>query len=237
MKQRKTRKFRIIRNPEEYFMQHRPYKGAPLYDLTMNGTYPKDVYGPNGRQYYGDYKRRDTRTWDMIRKYKGQPRGFVRMYRAIPNMSNAIRRRIKELEQLKITDPQYTWIDNDIASLQEDLKKAKKVMRNLQFNDGDWVSLDLAYAVEHGQRFDEGYVIITGSVQPQDLWTTGDSMDEWGFFRISKWIGNKWRENHNTVATFERDGKPRRIGRKMTKKEIKQSLGYTNNPQPKKRKR
>ena len=26
--------------------------GAPLYDLTLEGIYPDDVYGPNGARYY-----------------------------------------------------------------------------------------------------------------------------------------------------------------------------------------
>lgn len=72
---------------ESYHGEHAspdPESGAPMHDLTANGIYPKDVYGPRGFDYsnHGDSKDR-TSHYDAIEK-KDKPYVRVRIFRAVP---------------------------------------------------------------------------------------------------------------------------------------------------------
>ncbi len=68
----------------DYRMQHKaPGKaGAPLYDLTVNDVYPKDVY--QTLHQYKDHNPGDDYSLAAIRKYKGKPDASVMIYRAVP---------------------------------------------------------------------------------------------------------------------------------------------------------
>ena len=49
-------------------------------------------------------------------------------------------------------------------------------------NYGDWVAITKDYAIEHGNsRFDGKYKIIEQKVKGSDLYTDGNSIDEWGY--------------------------------------------------------
>lgn len=51
-----------------------------------------------------------------------------------------------------------------------------------QINPGDWVSIDRKYAEMHGEsRFDGDYKIISKMVKADDIFTNGDSIQEWGY--------------------------------------------------------
>lgn len=72
----------------EYRGQHQaPTKdnGSPLHDLT--NTYPDDIYGPNGAQYYGHFGGNHPMDRESVRKiqmFRGKPRQAVQIYRAVP---------------------------------------------------------------------------------------------------------------------------------------------------------
>jgi hypothetical protein len=55
--------------------------GAPLYDLTLGGIYPDDVYGSNGARYYAAD---DIEAFYKCMEYKGRPNKTVTIYRSIP---------------------------------------------------------------------------------------------------------------------------------------------------------
>lgn len=59
-------------------------ENAPLYDMTMNGIYPADIYGPDGIRYYGDGMRYDNESMYVIRSVHNRPTAKVKMYRAVP---------------------------------------------------------------------------------------------------------------------------------------------------------
>ena len=70
---------------EDYRIPHRAPKhdsGSPLHDLS--GTYPDDIYGPNGRQYYGTREPADAQSMRIIRLSKGKPNQGIQIFRAVP---------------------------------------------------------------------------------------------------------------------------------------------------------
>jgi len=70
---------------EDYRIPHRAPmhdSGSPLYDVT--GTYPDDIYGPNGVQYYGTREPWDARSIHVIKICKGKPNQTVQIFRAVP---------------------------------------------------------------------------------------------------------------------------------------------------------
>ncbi len=74
-----------ITEDEDYRIDHRAPmhdSGSPLYDLT--DTYPDDIYGPNGVQYYGTREPWDARSIHVIKLCKGKPNQTVQIFRAVP---------------------------------------------------------------------------------------------------------------------------------------------------------
>jgi len=73
---------------EEYKGQHEapgPEDGAPMHDLTHNGIYPKDVYGPNGFHYYSNHGSKiDSASHHKATALKDKPYVRVKIYRAVP---------------------------------------------------------------------------------------------------------------------------------------------------------
>jgi hypothetical protein len=72
-------------NNEDYRIAHRApmhNSGSPLYDLS--GTYPDDIYGPNGIQYYGTREPADAQSMRIIRLSKGKPNQGIQIFRAVP---------------------------------------------------------------------------------------------------------------------------------------------------------
>jgi 8-oxo-dGTP pyrophosphatase MutT (NUDIX family) len=58
---------------------------APLWNVTANGVYPADFYGPRGLDYYGTgYPELDVEAYAIIRKAHGRRDQQVRVYRAVP---------------------------------------------------------------------------------------------------------------------------------------------------------
>ena len=76
----------------EYRMQHRPAGpeyGAPLYNLTADGFYPEDVYGPDAVRMYGQgggrqYSGMDQEIYDLITAARNNPNQMVKIYRSVP---------------------------------------------------------------------------------------------------------------------------------------------------------
>lgn len=47
---------------------------------------------------------------------------------------------------------------------------------------GDWVTISREYAEQHGRSNADGnYDVLSATVSAQDLWTSGDSVNEWGY--------------------------------------------------------
>jgi len=126
---------------ETYHGEHRaPNRedGAPLYDLTLNGIYPDDVYSPRGREH--DAHSHDSDGFYSAMQSRGRPNKFVTIYRAMP-----------------------------------------RDVRPLKINPGDWVTLSQDYAKQHGISNLSGYRVVKMTVAARDLFTDGNSLDEWGY--------------------------------------------------------
>lgn len=115
-------------------------QGSPLYNVTLNGIYPEDFYGPNGQQYYGDMD--DPSIYSIVYGYKNKPNARLIIYRSIP--------------------------DN--------------LEGRIKINVGDWVALTRRYVVAHGRaEFKGKFKVLTRTVAARDIFTNGDSLQEWGY--------------------------------------------------------
>ena len=75
----------IFEDDEDYRIPHRAPmhdSGSPLYDVT--GTYPDDIYGPNGVQYYGTREPWDARSIRVIQLSRNKPNQTIQIFRAVP---------------------------------------------------------------------------------------------------------------------------------------------------------
>ena len=66
--------------------------GSPLWDVSAEGHYPKDVYGPNGRSWYGTGSDLDWDAYDVIRGAHGRRDKQLTIYRAVPKGLKGINR-------------------------------------------------------------------------------------------------------------------------------------------------
>lgn len=182
---------------EDYKGQHQApdNEGSPLYDVTLNGTYPKDIYSSNGARYYGDGSPFDNQSINIINHYHNKPNAFVTIYRAVPKMITN-EEKITGYEKHKsyilktgklptgITNWQnsseyYDWLCDEIDRLkliqEENVKKVR-------INSGDWVSISKQYAKEHGEHsLNSQFRIVSKTVPASSLWTDGNSIHEWGY--------------------------------------------------------
>jgi len=81
----------IILENEDYKMDHQapgPNDGSPLYDLTLNETYPKDFYETMNQYKTGEIYD-DNSLW-KIWQCRNRPRIRVNIYRAVPKGVNTI---------------------------------------------------------------------------------------------------------------------------------------------------
>lgn len=188
---------------EDYKGQHRaPDKdgGAPLYDLTK--IYPDDIYSSKAEQYYGDRSTEysDAETISLFQSVRGKPNKHVRIYRAVPNLNKETENKIKDISTVagyimkfgfppvgsKYSDLFRELKYNKDALLEKlfaemDMLKSKK-LKGLKINPGDWVTVSKRYAVSHGKtNLLNDYKIITKVVPAKHLFTTGDSLHEFGY--------------------------------------------------------
>lgn len=61
-----------------------PEFGAPAHDVTMDGMYPNDVYGPNGLRFYGTGSESNKESYRIMQSLRGKPDAEVTIYRAVP---------------------------------------------------------------------------------------------------------------------------------------------------------
>jgi len=120
-----------------------PYKTddgttAPAHELDK--TYPEDVYGPQGHNYYGMGDKMDKDTLTILRAARGKPDQPIKVYRAVPSEHSG-----------------------------EDIYP------------GDWVTPNLNYAEQHGERFNNGYQILEKTVPAKHIYTEGNSLHEFGY--------------------------------------------------------
>ena len=187
-----------------YRDQHRPdEEGAPLHDLTLNDTFPKDVYDTLHYYHGSDTDRQ------IIRANRGRTKGLVTIYRAVPidagshtDIKQRLNQSQKELDYYRAkgklptwwktingnsTTSQagtefYDWTKDTINKLSKHLEETPK-QEIRKINPGDWVAIDRNYAVEHGEsRFNGKYRILSKQVPARHVRNGGDDLSEWGYF-------------------------------------------------------
>jgi hypothetical protein len=179
---------------DDYRMEHRPASpegGAPLYDLTANGVYPADVYGPKGGLYYGDGADRgeDNAIVALAASYRGKPSKTVKIYRAVPRVPS----REDVLRELEKTRAQ--WLRRDkprgtsfpsYDALVDEIERVRSLPEvpspRITINEGDWVTIWKPYANQHARGFGRHGKVITKTVRADELWTDGNSIYEWGYW-------------------------------------------------------
>ena len=105
----------------------------------MDRTYPEDIYGPKGAQYYGARRPDDAKIHKLIQSVRGNPDAMVTVYRAVPK-----------------------GVATEITA-------------------GNWVTPSREYAAEHGDRFPGGFEILERKVRAGELFTEGNSLQEFGW--------------------------------------------------------
>lgn len=78
----------LINESGEYRIDHTApdhLSGAPLYDLTLNGIYPKDVYEYDAvRMYSTGEDRMDRQAYSIIQSLRGKQNAYLIIYRSVP---------------------------------------------------------------------------------------------------------------------------------------------------------
>jgi hypothetical protein len=189
--------YRIAQQEEDYRGGHQApdRDGAPLYDLTK--IYPDDIYSYKAAEYYGHYggaNPSDARTMSMIQGFRGKPNSPVTIYRAVPIFGEDLidhyeKQKAYILKTGKIPDnADDVSMDNSseyydyIWEKVEELKKNALDQDAIGINSGDWVTINRAYAKEHGESSLKGqYKIISKRVKASEVFTDGNSIHEWGY--------------------------------------------------------
>jgi hypothetical protein len=183
--------------------------GAPLYDLTK--IYPEDIYSSHALQHYGQGNPLDSFCISIIKSARNRPNYPITIYRAIPKITSKVNSKIKELSKLisyfnaykffpvnnpiinkigeKYPSEQYTGHKYDERSkliYQDILKEIEQLAphfeKPIKINKGDWVTINKEYAREHGEDNLRGnYKILSKNVKAKDIFTEGDSIQEWGY--------------------------------------------------------
>ena len=165
-----------------------------MHDLT--GTYPDDVYGPNGARYYGDGSACDNESMAIIQSVRGKPRARVKIYRAVPKVMSK-QEKIFDIEKRKKEVLRRGRIPSDVTGfadsseyfgyLSDELDKLnaapdEEPVAKMKIEPGNWVTINRSYARDHGEAALNGeYRIITKTVSAGELFTDGNSLHEQGY--------------------------------------------------------
>lgn len=182
---------------ENYRGNHTPPgkgSGSPLHDLS--DTYPDDIYGPNAVINYGTREPWDYASISIIQQARNRPNMPVKVYRAVPVVLTS-QDKIKDLEKQKKYILKYGRVPPYVTSnmdkpgkrpsnyynfISDELEKIQQIDEpKVKINNGDWVTINRQYAVEHGKGQLGRYRILSKTVKAKDLYTTGDSIHEWGY--------------------------------------------------------
>jgi hypothetical protein len=187
-----------------------PDGDAPLYDVTLNGVYPSDFYDShrNMMMYHYEMEGGSTVLGTLKTCYK-KPNCKVKIYRAIPDFDHEKKTKISQYNKLlsyhsnmrffpvgaaivgalrdelsaKYPNDSYDEVDLRIVDeLSRRVSLLEKEIKKQSINNGDWVTIDRKYAVEHGLGLRTNYTILTKTVPAKTLYTNGDSLYEWGYW-------------------------------------------------------
>ena len=182
---------------EDYRGEHsapEPSKStAPLHDLTQN--FDEDLYSRDAVRLYGNNDPNDRFTMYIIQSARNKPNMQITVYRAVPKIitnNEKIRDYQKQLAYImqhgKIPrgvdnwsnrSEYYEWLSNEIEKLSANPVDESRV----KINSGDWVTINPAYAKEHGvSHLNNKYRVVRKTVPAKSLWWDGGDINEWGYY-------------------------------------------------------
>ncbi len=193
---------RLDKTGDGYRGSHRPPTrqdaadggGSPLHDLS--GTYPDDIYGPDGARLYGAGSAYDSAAVAIVRAVRDKPMARVKVYRAVPKATDR-QEKILDIERRKRDVLRRGRIPHDVAGfansseyydhLCDELDRLTAMpdegpLAKMKIEPGNWVTISRAYAKEHGDSSLNGeYRIISKTVYAGELFTDGNSLHEQGY--------------------------------------------------------
>lgn len=194
--------FEIVLDEIKKILSEEDYRGehsapsadsaAPLYDAT--NAFGDDIYGPDAVRFFGTHSPYDGYSVSIIQSARNKPHKQVKIYRAVPKVITN-QEKIIDYENRKKTilktgrlprdvtnwsnsSEYYDWLDDELERLKSEPETTEEKVR---INNGDWVTINLQYAKEHGQRHLDNYRILTKTVTANQLFTDGNSIHEWGY--------------------------------------------------------
>ena len=185
---------------------------APMYNVSE--MFP-DMYTENATKYYGNNDNDSYSAIYFIQHVKNRPNASVKIYRAVPDINYDITKQMQQYANLLNYHLKYKFFpvgdrtiqsieskyDNDFENHRISYDELKSLVYNdvsdeynklrnarnkpLKINNGDWVTISLNYAKEHGMSNLNGrYKIITKTVRAKDLYTDGNDVLEWGYYGV-----------------------------------------------------
>lgn len=192
----------------------RPEEAASLYDLT-DGTlsYPDDFYEGDAMRYY-THNSTSRESMSIALSVYNKPNAKVVIYRAVPDNSKELRKELSKITSFVNTYRRYGIFPDDpfidqlydkfkselgnyhikiqdaiekhLDELSDEMYDSMKAKR-ISINSGDWVTLSKGYAVEHGINALNGkYKVVRKTVTAKELFTDGDSIDEFAYWKGGK---------------------------------------------------
>jgi hypothetical protein len=183
-------KIKKLSDNYDYRMEHTApsEKDSPLYDMTLNNIFPKSIYEELGKGYYGD-----ASLERYIYSFKNKKYKKLKIYRAVPLTNEEIEiKKIKKQitpliieywEKLILSPKEIEERQIKISNYNDQIKSLKKLNKSItKINSGDWVTLTLSYAKEHGEsNLNEDFKILTKTVAAKNVFNDGNSLEEWGY--------------------------------------------------------
>ncbi|MCK4820443.1 hypothetical protein KA005_32060, partial [bacterium] len=140
----------------------------------------------------------------------------ITIYRAIPKAITA-QEKINDLEEQKrhilkrgkIPPGVETGLDSSeyYDSISEEIDKLKSEKeideKRPTINAGDWVTINKQYARDHGKRQFGRYRIVQKTVKASEIFTTGDSIHEWGYDPIETKYATKQQISDTDITLKE----------------------------------
>lgn len=111
---------------------------SPLYNVCLNGTYPKDFYSPKTIQYYGTGSSLDSISANIIKSIKDKPEDEILVYRSIPkNLSDTKENNFINKKDWVTINKKYAIEHGERTLNGEYYLKSKKVKVKHLWTDGN----------------------------------------------------------------------------------------------------
>ena len=167
---------------------------SPMHDVT--NAFGEDMYDglQKAVRYFGNGYPYDAYSISLIQRVRNKPNAQVKIYRAVPiaitnqeKINNYEKQKAyilktgrlpQGVDNWKNSREYYDWISGEIDKLKAlPAEQDSKV----KINSGDWVTINPAYARDHGKNHIGKYRVLTKTVPARTLFTDGNDIHEWGY--------------------------------------------------------